>query len=412
LRVKKTMPLGGAMETVYKNETPLFVISLIISVLVWLLLILGTFGAALIYVLFFFIFYLFAHSAFISHIRGTAVRITPEQFPDLYQRITRCCEKLKMQQMPEAYLMHGNGVFNAFATRFLGREFIVLYSDIVDALDPRPDAIDFYIGHELGHLHRNHLLWRWVLWPAAILPLIGAGYSRAREYTCDLYGLACCEDPDSAVHGLSALAAGHKRWQSVDAGQYLEQVKETGGFWMSFHELIADYPWLVKRVAMVGANGRAVQFPTRNPLAWVFAMFIPRLGVGGNAAGVLVFVAIIGILAAISIPAYQDYTVRAKIMGAISYGNLASKAVEEHIYKNGSIPLRLEEVGMASTPSSKDIKLVLIDGKTAVIRIVLAISSVEDKSLLLVPTVGPDKKITWRCASEDVPARYLPMTCK
>src|SRR5258706_4975148 len=185
------MPLGGAMETIYKNETPLFVISLIISVLVWLLLILGTFGAALIYVLFFFIFYLFAHSAFISHIRGTAVRITPEQFPDLYQRITRCCEKLKMQQMPEAYLMHGNGVFNAFATRFLGREFIVLYSDIVDALDPRPDAVDFYIGHELGHLHRNHLLWRWVLWPAAILPLIGASYSRAREYTCDLYGLAC-----------------------------------------------------------------------------------------------------------------------------------------------------------------------------------------------------------------------------
>jgi Zn-dependent protease with chaperone function/Tfp pilus assembly major pilin PilA len=400
------------MDTVYKHETPLFVISLVISLLVWLLLILGTLGIALVYVLFFYLFYLFAHSAFISHIRGTAVRITPEQFPDLYQRITKCCEKLKMQRMPEAYLMHGNGVFNAFATRFLGRDFIVLYSDIVDALDPHPDAVDFYIGHELGHLHRKHIQWRWVLWPAAILPLLGAGYSRAREYTCDLYGLACCGDSKSAVHGLSALAAGHKRWQSIDAGQYLEQVKETGGFWMSFHELIADYPWLVKRVARVSAKDGAVDIPGRNPLAWLFAMFIPRLGIGGSPAGVLVFIAVIGILAAVALPAYQDYTTRAKMMGAVSYGNLASKAVEEYIYKNGGIPLRLEDAGVASTPPSKDIKLVMVDAKSAVVRVVLAFSPVEDKSVLYVPSMGADKKIAWRCTSQDVPAKYLPQACR
>jgi Zn-dependent protease with chaperone function/Tfp pilus assembly major pilin PilA len=400
------------MNLAYKHETPLFVISLVISLLVWLLLILGTLGIALIYVLFFFIFYLFAHSAVIAHIRGTAVRITPEQFPDLYQRVERCCQKITMEPIPEAYLMHGNGVFNAFATRFLGRDFIVLYSDIVDALDAHPDAVDFYIGHELGHLHRKHLQWRWVLWPAAILPLIGAGYSRAREYTCDLYGLACCENSESAVRGLSALAAGQKRWQSIDSRQYLEQVKETDGFWMSFHELIADYPWLVKRVARVSAKDGAVEIPTRNPLAWLLALFIPRLGIGGNPAGALVFIVIIGILAAVAIPAYKDYTVRAKILGAVHYGEQASKAVEDHIYKNNSIPLRLEEVGIASTPQSKEIKLARIDPKNAIIQIVLAFGPVEGKAVLFVPSMGADKKIQWRCVSDDVPVKYLPEKCR
>jgi len=400
------------MVAVYKNEPTLFAISLVISLLVWLLLVVGTLGIALVYVLFFFIVYLFAQSAFISRIKGTAVLITPQQFPDLHQRIEKCCSKLEIRELPEAYLMHGNGVFNAFATRFLGRNFIVLYSDVVDALDHDPDAVDFYIGHELGHLHRKHLQWRWVLWPAAILPLLGAAYSRAREYTCDLYGLACCGNPQSAVHGLSALAAGHKRWQSMNAEQYTAQVQGTGGFWMSFHELIADYPWLVKRIARVNAKDGRTDFPTRNLLAWLIALFIPRLGVGGGAGSIIVFVAIIGILAAIALPAYQDYTVRAKMIAAVAYGKQAAQAVEEYVNNNGSIPLRLEDAGIASTPPSKEIKVARVNSQNGVVQVVLAFSPVEDKSLLFVPSRNADKSISWRCTSEDVAPKYLPPSCR
>jgi len=402
------------METVYKNERPLFAISLVISLLVWAVLILGTLGIALIYVLFFFIFYLFVQSAFISHIKGTAVRITAQQFPDLNARIEKCCLKLGMDRAPEAYLMHGNGVFNAFATRFLGRDFIVLYSDIVDALEQDPDAVDFYIGHELGHLHRKHIQWRWVLWPAAILPLIGAAYSRAREYTCDLYGMACCANRQSAVHGLAALAAGQKRWQSMNAQHYTDQVKQTGGFWMSFHELIGDYPWLVKRIAQVRANEQPIDFPGRNPLAWLFALFVPRLGTGGGGGGVasmLVVVAIIGILAAIALPAYQDYTTRAKLAATAIHGQEAARAVEDYFNKSGKIPPRLEEAYTAVS-SSKDISEMSVNPKTGVVRVVLSFNPVQGKSLLFVPSRNPDKSITWRCASEDIQQKLLPATCR
>lgn len=39
--------------------------------------------------------------------------------------------------------MQMGGAFNAFATRFFGRDFLVLYSDVVDALEDNPDALNF-----------------------------------------------------------------------------------------------------------------------------------------------------------------------------------------------------------------------------------------------------------------------------
>ena len=184
------------------------------------------------------------------------MRITPQQFPDLHERLRACCSTLRIDPMPEAYLLHGDGAFDAFATRFLGRNSVVLLSDVADALESRPGALNLYLGHELGHIHRRHLVWSPVLLPASALPLIGAGYHRARETTCDNYGAACCDDPEDALSGLVALAAGSKRWQTLAVSEYVSQARETGGFWMSFHELVSDYPWLVKRVARQAAAAR------------------------------------------------------------------------------------------------------------------------------------------------------------
>jgi Zn-dependent protease with chaperone function len=178
--VGSALGASNPQSLVYRNEPPLFAIALIISLLAWMLLLVGTLGIALIYAGLAFIFYLFVQSAFISYLRGTATQITAEQFPDLHERIRACSTRLGVDPVPDAYLLHGNGVFNAFATRFLGRNFVVLMSDVVDALEPEPESINFYIGHELGHIRRSHLLWGPLLFPASLLPLLGAAYSRAR----------------------------------------------------------------------------------------------------------------------------------------------------------------------------------------------------------------------------------------
>ena len=311
-----------AGDLVYPNEKPLFAISLVISVFVWLLLLVGTLGIALLYAALFFVFYLFAQSALIAYIKGTAVKITPQQFPDLHERLTGCCRRLAVDTVPQTYLLHGDGAFNAFATRFLGSNFVVLLSDVVDALESRPGAVNFYLGHELAHIHRRHLVWRPVLLPASVLPLIGAAYHRAREATCDNYGAACCDDPQDAIVGLSVLAAGSERWKAMSFSEYVAQARETSGFWMSFHELVSDYPWLVKRVARVAARsqGRPPDIPSRSPLAYVLAIFIPRTGAGGGGGGLaslLLVVAVIGIIAAIAIPSLLRARVSANESAAI-----------------------------------------------------------------------------------------------
>jgi len=262
---------------IYRNERILFGIAFVISALLWAVLIYMTGGTFFWFIAALFIVYLFIQSAFISYLKGTGALISANQFPDLMARVQTCAAKLKFKKIPQVYIINGNGILNAFAANFLRKEYIVLYSDIVDAFEENGDAINFYIGHEMGHLRRKHTLYEPFLSLALTLPLLGAAYSRAREYTCDQHGLACCS-PEAAQRGLIALGVGKKRHAVVNVSDYLAQTKQTSGFWMSFHELVASYPWLIKRVAHVSPTD-SVKIPRRNPLAYLLAIFIPRLSI-------------------------------------------------------------------------------------------------------------------------------------
>ena len=198
------------MKLVYKNETPLFTILLIVSVLVWVAVIAASKGVVLAAIPFAFLSYTFAQSAFIAHFQGRGALVSADQFPDLDSKVKAAVAALQMKKTPSTYLVNGNGVFNAFATKFLRRYYVVLNSSVVDALRDDPDSINFYIGHELGHIRRRHLLWHAALLPGLMLPLAGAAYLRACEYTCDLHGKAACADPNSAARGLGGPGRGQQ----------------------------------------------------------------------------------------------------------------------------------------------------------------------------------------------------------
>lgn len=403
------------MDLVYKNERSLFVVMLVLSLIVWAGLVAGMGGAVFGYALMFFLFYCFAQSALISYLKGNAVRITPDQFPDLDAQINACCFKLGLERAPDAYLLQMGGSLNAFATRFLGRDFLVLYSDVVDGLHDNPDALNFYIGHEIGHIKRKHLSWGTVLLPASILPLIGAAYSRAREYTCDRHGLAACEQPVNAEFGMAALAAGGKRWRTMNNSAFIEQSRETEGFWMSFHELVGDYPWLVKRMAAVRAlaAGQEPQQPRRHLLATLLALFVPRLGgaAAGSMGGLIALVAMAGILAAVAIPAYQEYTQKAVAMSAYAAGQQASAKVEHYLAEHGRIPT-LAQAGIPANPGGQ-VREIEIDPKNAVLRVLTSIDTKEGAGVLVFePSLDEDGKVSWSCSAEGIAARALPAECQ
>lgn len=393
------------MNNLVSPREPLLArITLVLGLLAWLGLIAGTFGVALIILAVGFIFYLFAQSALIAHIKGNSVELTEAQFPDLHAQFVTCCERLALPKRPQAFVMNGNGVFNAFATKFLGTEYVVLLSSVVDAMAQHPDGVRFYIGHELGHLRRKHLNGHLLRWPVLWLPLLGAAYSRARESTCDLHGLACSDSPEDAVRALSALAAGGERWQQLDVAAYLEQAKHASGFWMSFHELCSGYPWLTKRAVRVADPEAPAQ--KRNGFAYVLAVFVPYAGRLGGGFGLLILVYIIGVLAAVAIPAYQDYVTKAKVSQAIVQSQSARDALGNYYQTNEKIPETLEAAGIPSE-LSKETQLDLDPTS-----MVLTVHMLQGE-LIFTPTTDAQGKVIWKCeGGEGMRPGQLPALCK
>lgn len=402
------------MTLVYKNEKPLVAITAIVAAIVWLALFLGTFGIILIYLLLGYLFFLFAHSAFISHLKGAGVRISPEQYPDLYESLVRCSNRVGVKEVPEAYLLRTD-FFNALATKFLGRHFVVLFTDVVDALEDQPGAIDFYIGHELGHIHRKHLSWGPFLIPGAWLPIIGPALRRAEEYTCDRYGVACCQSPDDIKAALAAIAAGDTRWKTINIDAYIGQVSVTNGFWMSLNELTGDYPWLTKRMATAVAlsEGREISHPRRSPLAWFFALFVPRLGAGGGMASLVVMVAMVGILAAVAIPQYQDYVERTRFQGAYSTALEVQHSVDAYVEQHEMWPVTMQDMGYPEATLDNVENAYSIDVyDSGIIGVEMGLDELgEPEYIVLEPTVT-DTGLTWTCYGQNVAAKLLPESCR
>lgn len=395
----------------------------VISALAWIALTLSTVGIIWIIMGLLYVLGLVAFSYFISYVRGNGVQITANQFPDLHTRFEACCKTIGMTKHPEFYLMTGNGALNAFATRFLRRYYVVLYSEVVDALDDDPDALNFYIGHELGHIAQKHLVHHWWLVFARWIPLLGAAYSRAREYTCDQYGLLCTNNKGSATRALSVLAAGDRRWKTINANAYIAQTSQTSGFWMSINELTADYPWLCKRVARVEHEDGA-RFPRRNIFAWVISATIPNTGFGLIGA-VIVYLYLGMFLVPVGIAAYSSYSAttsaaaaraehaetRNQLSKAYDIGMVAATQVGDEYLKTGVLPPSLDEIGFTN-PDPSLVEAVTFDSDRGSISLSLN-PPLNETTMNLVPSLDDEGKIVWACsANSNLPSAALPDDCK
>jgi type IV pilus assembly protein PilA len=155
----------------------------------------------------------------------------------------------------------------------------------------------------------------------------------------------------------------------------------------------------------------------------------------------MIVVAIIGILAAIAIPAYQDYTIRSQVSEGATLAAAAKAAISESFSQTGTAPADRIAAGLGTTNTPTDTagnyvsSLAVLNGVITVTYSNVAPQRanrlVNGLTLTFVPYTSPDGSVSWKCRAEGstaaptatpmtgavsvagtVPAKYAPSECR
>ncbi len=128
----------------------------------------------------------------------------------------------------------------------------------------------------------------------------------------------------------------------------------------------------------------------------------------------MIVVAIIGILAAVAIPAYQDYTIRSKVSEGMGLAGGAKTQVAEHYMSNGSWPDDNPDAGMSASTSitGNNVKAVgVVSNVITVVYTSMGGDTADDQTVIFRGT-DPGGSITWTCTAGTIPAKYRPSQCR
>ncbi len=189
--------------------------------------------------------------------RVNGVKMSPTQFPEGYWLVVEAAQRFGLTEVPDAYVVLGNGQINAFASGHGFRRFVVIYSDLFEiggqARDP--EALAFVIGHEVGHIAAGHTsYWRQLSQLGTRIPFLGKALKRSMEYTADNHGYAF--RPDGARKAIGVLSAGKYLLRSVDFDAMADRANSERGFFPWLANMLATHPVHTWRAAAL--RNRAV----------------------------------------------------------------------------------------------------------------------------------------------------------
>ncbi|NKF52261.1 prepilin-type N-terminal cleavage/methylation domain-containing protein [Shewanella sp. WXL01] len=127
----------------------------------------------------------------------------------------------------------------------------------------------------------------------------------------------------------------------------------------------------------------------------------------------MIVVAIIGILAAIALPAYQDFTKRGHVSEGLSLAAGAKAAVTEYYSSQGSAPTTNALAGLAAASSitGNSVKSVAV-GTGGGITVTYNAKVTDDATLILAPTFTSSGNVTWACTGGSLDDKYKPSNCR
>ncbi len=245
---------------VYPKEQVYFILAIILSLVFYLLIGLITFvlistnqktiPTFIFYIVLIIGVFIIVQGLFIGHMKNNSIKVNLNQFPEIFDVTNDISATLNLNEPPNVYVTESGGILNAFATRFLFRDFVIIYSDILElAYEKGEEAVKFVLCHELSHVKLKHIDKNIFLFPARLIPFFGYAYSRACEYSCDR--IAASMYPTGAKEGISVLASGKKLYKKVNVEDFMKQSDKNYDFWCWLAEILSTHPPLHKRLAEV-----------------------------------------------------------------------------------------------------------------------------------------------------------------
>jgi len=189
---------------------------------------------------------------------GSAIKVSEKQFPDLHRLVHESSEVLGI--IPPAVYLKESPDLNA---ETFGTDEKNVYVAVTRGLvsTARSRELAFVIGHEMGHIKSQHVLYhttaQWLAkagkgitgllsMPARIALL---AWHRRSEITADRAGLICCQDLASAQRALALIMLGSRELADrIDIAELEGQSSKDFGRWS---EVLQGHPYLPKRLKAV-----------------------------------------------------------------------------------------------------------------------------------------------------------------
>lgn len=186
-------------QLIHKDEKKYFTLALIGSIIGYGFLLFSIVG--FIFILFFAGLSWFLHGLMMTQFRSNGVRLSCNQFPEVFEKVRELCKAMEIQKISDVYVVESGGILNAFAAKFFRRNMVVLYSDVFDLINSEgSEELSFIIAHELAHIKRNHIIKQTLILPAMRIPFLGETYSRSCKYTCDRMATNYINNKEAAVN--------------------------------------------------------------------------------------------------------------------------------------------------------------------------------------------------------------------
>jgi type IV pilus assembly protein PilA len=131
----------------------------------------------------------------------------------------------------------------------------------------------------------------------------------------------------------------------------------------------------------------------------------------------MIVVAIIGILAAIAIPAYQDYTIRTKVSEVMVIASAAKTTTSEFYLSTGTMPGSTGQAGINTSAAQSDyLNSIQFATGTGVASLTYTMTNlgqpgIDGKTIIFVGS-GSSNGVSWTCTDGDADDKYKPANCR